>query len=153
MLSRIVPRISLSPRAVPRVLAPVQVQSVAVPVRTFSCSPVSARHPWNDKGPIAYDELKPLTEQPTGEITIIDVREPNETENGMIPSAVNVPLSQLPKAFSITDTSAESRDFERIYSFPRPQFDSQLIVYCRSGKRSTQAIELLNQRGWTKCVL
>ena len=77
------------------------------------------------------------------------MREPTETENGMIPSAVNVPLSQIPKAFSVTDTSAESRDFESIYSFPRPQYDAPLVFYCRSGRRSEQAINFVSQRGWS----
>lgn len=139
MLSRIAPRLSVAFRTLPR----------AAPVRAFSLSRAARDQAWSDMGPITYEELKPLTEHPSGKITLIDVREPTETQHGMIPSAVNVPLSQIPKAFNVNDPSPESRDFERIYSFPRPTYDAPLIFYCRSGLRSEQAIKFANQRGWT----
>ena len=78
------------------------------------------------------------------EITLIDVREPNETAQGMIPSAVNVPLSEFTRAFNPSD----EQDFERKYAFPRPSYDDKVIVYCRSGKRSTEAQEYARKMGW-----
>ncbi|CAO1633157.1 unnamed protein product [Sympodiomycopsis kandeliae] len=98
---------------------------------------------WVKKGSVDYSELKPITEAPTGEITIIDVREPSETSQGMIPSAVNVPLSDFTAAFS-----PSGNDFNRKYAFERPSFDDKIIVYCRSGKRSQQALEEAKKRGW-----
>jgi rhodanese-related sulfurtransferase len=98
------------------------------------------------KGTISYKELKPITESPTGEITIIDVREPDEVSAGMIPSAVNVPLTQFEKAFAPNGGA----DFQEKFSFPRPSFDDKLVFYCRSGKRSGQALEMAKRNGWQK---
>ena len=149
MLSRIAPRLSVAFRTLPRAAPHAARVPIAMAVRTFSLSRVVRDQAWRDLGPITYEELKPLTEHPSGKITLIDVREPTETQHGMIPSAVNVPLSQFPKAFNVNDPSPESRDFERIYSFPRPTYDAPLIIYCRSGMRSDQAMNFANQRGWT----
>ena len=56
----------------------------------------------------------------------IDVREPVEFASGHIPGSVNIPLQQLHNA-------------------PLPQQPVMLI--CQSGKRSHQALQLLQQRG------
>ncbi|SPO30720.1 uncharacterized protein UTRI_05337 [Ustilago trichophora] len=98
---------------------------------------------WQSKGIVKYSELKPETESPSGEITIIDVREPNEVAQGIIPSAVNVPLSQFQKAFS-----GSGGDFLRDFAFQRPAYDDKVVFYCRSGKRSQQALEFAQKNGW-----
>ncbi|KAK0553076.1 hypothetical protein OC845_001356 [Tilletia horrida] len=100
---------------------------------------------WVNKGEVTYSELKPETQAPSGNITIIDVREPDEVAQGIIPSAVNVPLSQFKKAFASTGTGG---NFVRDFGFDRPQFDQQLVFYCRSGKRSQQALEYAQAQGW-----
>lgn len=61
----------------------------------------------------------------------IDVREPLEFASGHIPGSVNIPLTQLHKA-------------------PLPQQPVMLI--CQSGKRSHQAVELLQRRGMAQPV-
>lgn len=66
MISRIAPRISLATRALPRAATAARMPRVAVPARTFTLTPVRLGQEWHDKGPITYEELKPLTEQPTG---------------------------------------------------------------------------------------
>lgn len=63
----------------------------------------------------------------------------------MIPSAVNVPLSTFPVAFK---SSTSGGDFTKNFAFPRPEFGQKLVVYCRSGKRSQQALEELQKEGW-----
>lgn len=63
----------------------------------------------------------------------------------MIPSAVNVPLNDIGRAFN---TKAEGVDFSKDFGFNRPAFDDKIIVHCRSGKRSAQAQELMAKRGW-----
>lgn len=101
---------------------------------------------WAAKGVIAYEELKPLTQSPPADITVIDVREPDEVAAGIIPSAVNVPLSELEIAFN----PDKEYDFRNKYAFDRPAPDAKIIVYCRSGKRSRQAQEFLNHKNWKK---
>lgn len=107
---------------------------------------------WCNRGAVTYDELKPYTEAPSGKITIIDVREPSEVAQGMIPAAVNVPLSVFGDAFDPNNAKPAGADFERNFSFPRPAFDDQLIFYCRSGRRSQQAMDIARKRGWWKYV-
>lgn len=120
-------------------------QLPSLPLRAFSSTPLrpSKDTSWSAKGPLKYTELKPETSSPSGNITIIDVREPNEVAQGIIPSAVNVPLSQFQKAFS-----GDGGDFLREFAFQRPAYDDKIVFYCRSGKRSQQALEFANKNGW-----
>ncbi|PWN41210.1 Rhodanese-like protein [Ceraceosorus guamensis] len=105
---------------------------------------LSSKGAWAAKGPISYEELKPLTQAPPLDLTIIDVREPDEVQAGIIPSAVSVPLSQFNDAFD----SNKGADFRKQYAFDRPAFDDKLVFYCRSGKRSQQALEFAQKNGW-----
>ncbi|TKY88867.1 hypothetical protein EX895_002108 [Sporisorium graminicola] len=124
---------------------PLLLRTAAPSYRTFSTTPLvrSKDTTWQSKGTVKYSELKPETESPSGEITIIDVREPNEVAQGIIPSAVNVPLSQFQKAFS-----GSGGDFVRDFAFQRPEYDDKIVFYCRSGKRSQQALEFAQKNGW-----
>ncbi|KAE8215793.1 hypothetical protein CF327_g945 [Tilletia walkeri] len=99
---------------------------------------------WVDQGEVTYAELKPETQAPSGNITIIDVREPDEVAQGIIPSAVNVPLSEFNSAFSASKVT----DFSKKFGFERPEFDGQVVFYCRSGKRSQQALDFARSQGW-----
>ena len=60
--------------------------------------------------------------------SIIDVREPNECQTGMISKARNIPLSQL------------SKQLENLPS-------GQLLVYCASGMRSRVAASRISRSG------
>lgn len=124
-----------------------------VGVRTFSFARACHRDTsWVDRGRMTYEELKPYTDAPSGKITLIDVREPSEVAQGMIPAAVNVPLSEFGSAFNPDSYAENANDFERKFSFPRPSFDDPIVFYCRSGKRSQQALETARERGWWKYV-
>lgn len=68
------------------------------------------------------------------EIVVLDVREPDEFENGHIPGAVLLPLGSV---------SAEAAA-EVI-----PELDTTVLVYCRSGNRSKQASAALAELGYT----
>lgn len=148
---RTLPSASALPRlaASPALLRPTTHPAPALlpAARTLSSTTVlrSKDTTWQSKGTVKYAELKPETESPSGEITIIDVREPSEVAQGIIPSAVNVPLSQFQKAFS-----GSGGDFLREFAFQRPAYDDKVIFYCRSGKRSQQALEFAQKNGWWK---
>ncbi|KAK1224590.1 Thiosulfate sulfurtransferase rdl2, mitochondrial [Marasmius sp. AFHP31] len=93
---------------------------------------------------ITYDRLKPKTESPSPNAYLIDVREPDEVIQGMIPSAVNLPLSVLPEALN---TPAEF--FQEKYGFPKPQKIQEVTFYCRSGKRSASASDIAKRNGYS----
>ncbi|OMB99932.1 sulfurtransferase [Mycobacterium sp. NS-7484] len=65
------------------------------------------------------------------DLQIVDVRNPGETEAGMIPGAINIPVGQLPDRTAELDPT-------------RPT-----VVYCAGGYRSSVAASLLRRRGFT----
>lgn len=62
---------------------------------------------------------------------LIDVRTAEEFATGHIPGAVNIPLQELGQR--LNEVAA----------------DQPLVLYCRSGNRSTQAATLLSGQGYT----
>jgi rhodanese-related sulfurtransferase len=69
------------------------------------------------------------TAVPAGAV-IVDVREPSEWQAGHIQDALHIPLADLPA---------------RVGELPA---DTQLVVVCRSGGRSTRAVAWLSQNGY-----
>ena len=63
---------------------------------------------------------------------LLDVRTPQEYQEGHIPGSQNMPLQQLDKVEEVTENK-----------------DTVLYVYCRSGARSRQAVSLLKHMGYT----
>ena len=67
---------------------------------------------------------------------VLDVREPDEYEQGAIPGALHIPRGQL-------ESNIESRV---------PDRDTPLIVYCAGGTRSAFAAKTLAELGYTDVV-
>lgn len=63
---------------------------------------------------------------------LIDVRTPGEFNQGHLTDAKNLPLSTIETAFDNIDK------------------DTLIVVYCRSGNRSGQAMSYLKQAGFTQ---
>lgn len=63
---------------------------------------------------------------------IIDVRRPDEFEQGHVPNAINIPLSEIENT---------------VHLFP--QGDTPIVMYCRSGKRADKALNIMHERGYT----
>ncbi|MGO1521056.1 MAG: rhodanese-like domain-containing protein [Sphingobacterium sp.] len=78
---------------------------------------------------ISVQELKDMRDQNV-EFQLIDVREPFEYEVSNL-DGVNIPLSGV-----IIEADKIAKDIP-------------VVVHCRSGKRSAQAILLLKQQGYT----
>jgi molybdopterin/thiamine biosynthesis adenylyltransferase/rhodanese-related sulfurtransferase len=68
--------------------------------------------------------------------TFLDVREPDETDQGVIPGAVVIPRGHL-------EAQVENRIPER---------EQPIVVYCAGGNRSAFAAETLAQLGYTDVV-
>ncbi|KIY63674.1 Rhodanese-like protein [Cylindrobasidium torrendii FP15055 ss-10] len=96
---------------------------------------------------ISYEQLKPKTQSPAPNSYLIDVREPEEVAQGIIPSAVNLPLSTIGSAFSL-----KSEEFQKQYGFPKPKHSDELTFYCRSGKRSSSASDVAARNGYTNVL-
>lgn len=74
------------------------------------------------------DQFKERVNQKS-RVMLIDVREPHEYKAGHIPSAVNIPLSQLDQ---------RAREISS---------KNDILLYCRSGMRSKQAAKILKKHG------
>jgi rhodanese-related sulfurtransferase len=61
---------------------------------------------------------------------VLDVREPGEYAAGHIPGALLIPLGELP---------------DRLHEVPE---EGPVVVVCRSGNRSGQALRFLRQQGF-----
>jgi rhodanese-related sulfurtransferase len=75
-----------------------------------------------------------------GDVTIVDIREPNEREQGAIPGSVSAPRGML--EFWADPTSP----------YHRPEFDPsrRVVLHCASGGRSALAADTLREMGYTK---
>ena len=82
---------------------------------------------------ITAEEAKALMDERTDEV-VLDVREPDEYAAGHIPGAVLLPVG------SIDGESAAALI---------PGRDTLVLVYCRSGRRSQTAAEVLAGLGYT----
>jgi len=81
---------------------------------------------------ISVQALKHMLDEKGGNVTIVDVREPFETEIARIEGSKLIPLSQLPQRVNELDTA------------------SPLVVYCHTGQRSAQAVRFLHGLGFKK---
>jgi len=100
----------------------------------------SAKDPVNFVGFVAEDVLTGRSrlvypDALPEDAVLLDVREPAECEQGMIPEAVSIPLGQLRK---------------RLDELPR---DRLVVVYCAVGLRGYLAERMLRQHGFETCNL
>lgn len=73
----------------------------------------------------------PDAEKRYTEDQVLDVREDFEVAEGMIPTALHIPMGQL---------NARAAELDK---------DRPIIVVCRSGNRSATVADALNQAGYT----
>ncbi|MFC4854786.1 rhodanese-like domain-containing protein [Actinophytocola glycyrrhizae] len=71
-----------------------------------------------------------LPEPLPDDVTLLDVREPDEWAAGHAPGAVHIPMGELA---------------ERLGDLPA---DNEVYVVCRSGGRSARVTAYLNANGW-----
>lgn len=76
------------------------------------------------------DQFKERVNQKS-KVLLVDVREPHEFKAGHIPSAINIPLSQLNSR--VKEISPKN----------------EVLLYCRSGMRSKQAGRILKKHGYS----
>ena len=84
---------------------------------------------------ISIDESKKLIND--GEVTLIlDVRNEDEFAEGHLKNAIQIPVKELKENLS------EIEKFK----------DELVLVYCRSGKRSAEAVDILKENGFKNLV-
>jgi len=92
---------------------------------------------------VKFNELEILLEDKR--IVLIDVRRPEElVTDGRIPGSVNVPLQDIPEAFTL-----EKEEFKEKYGFKLPDKAAKNVVLtCRSGRRILKANKSLEKIGY-----
>ena len=97
-----------------------------------AAAPAPAAAPEAPKAQITnIDWAKALEMQQAGGV-LIDVRTPGEVAEGTAPGSINIPLQE-----------AE----QRLAEFPK---DKDLLIFCRSGKRSMAVSNFLIQNGYER---
>lgn len=82
---------------------------------------------------ISKEELKKIYQN--GDVHVLDVREKEEVAQGMIPGALNLPVSEFTDRIDELDK------------------DSKYYVVCRTSRRSSAIAEQLNDKGYDATVL
>jgi adenylyltransferase/sulfurtransferase len=80
---------------------------------------------------ISVEDLKARRDRGDS-LTLVDVREPHEWAISDLSGSMKVPLGTLP---------------QRLAELPK---DAEIVVYCRTGGRSANAVQFLRQRGYEK---
>ncbi|XP_068201948.1 rhodanese domain-containing protein CG4456-like [Palaemon carinicauda] len=91
---------------------------------------------------ITYDELS----KSLPNVTVIDVRNRVELEqSGQIPGSHCIPVTEIKLACSLDPDSFRAR-----FGFPKPNFEDEVVVCCRTGVRSKTACDLLGAKGYKR---
>jgi adenylyltransferase/sulfurtransferase len=84
------------------------------------------------------------------DLYVLDVRNPPEFEISVIPGTVKLPKPQIEMAADEVLSGRASAEQTALADIPR---DRDVIVHCRSGKRSTDVIYLLRELGYDSTKL
>ena len=97
---------------------------------TYQCNQIDSDH---DRSQISAKALNDrITHGPA--VVIVDVRNPDEFQLSRIEGSILIPLSELPQRLSELNQDAE------------------IVVYCKMGGRSNQAMNLLKSNGFNKVM-
>jgi hydroxyacylglutathione hydrolase len=101
----------------------------------FACAALAGEPSGGPAAPAATVTQQQLVEHQSkhpDHLFVLDVRTPEEYAEGHVPGAVNVPHDQLAS---------------RLAEVPK---DKDVVVYCRSGRRSALATDVLAANGYTR---
>ncbi|KAI9277162.1 Rhodanese-like domain-containing protein [Phascolomyces articulosus] len=97
----------------------------------------------DNKDIVDFEFVQRIVKENDTEYTLLDVREPSEVLQGKIPTAINIPLSKMLPAWTMSP-----EEFEEEFGFERPKEDDKIIVYCQAGIRSNNAADFLREIGY-----
>ena len=85
-----------------------------------------------EKNDITIKELTEMVNK-LENVILLDVRSPEEHAEGHLKHSMNLPLYEIEKRIAKVV----------------PDFNTVIIVYCKGGKRSRRAMEILQQKGYS----
>lgn len=96
----------------------------------FCGVPIETESPDASANEVSVDDMKKALDDPSLNIKVIDVREPDELEIARIEGVPQLPLSVLPKRFTELDPN------------------QSYYLHCKSGVRSMKAFNFLSEQGF-----
>lgn len=102
-----------------------------------------------DTKSLTFDQLQEFVAQKKNnskQVTILDVRRPDEYAKGHVESAVNLPVDSIPEALALGP-----EEFKNTYGFTLPSANSEaesVVVYCGGGGRAKRAFEALDKQNY-----
>jgi rhodanese-related sulfurtransferase len=102
----------------------------AYPVESGDMATKIVYEPKPRPGEISVEEFKRIAEKRPADKLIIDVRDPDEAETGMLIGAKNIPTQEIPK---------------RLNDIPK---NKEIIVHCLTGVRAELAYHTLKNAGY-----
>ncbi|OMJ08291.1 putative thiosulfate sulfurtransferase, mitochondrial [Smittium culicis] len=100
---------------------------------------------------IGYEQVAEILKSNSSSNVIIDVRRPDEYEAGHLPTAHNVPVTEIKAAFELDDDS-----FKNKYGFDKPgknKAEKNIVLYCMMGMRCRKSAAEIESLGYTENVL
>jgi rhodanese-related sulfurtransferase len=107
-------------------------KSAGYPVATGKLGKKVAWAPKPRPGEIAWDEFTKLAKKIPADTLILDVRNDDEAQSGMIHGAKQIPAEDLEK---------------RLAEVPK---DKRIVAHCSTGVRAEMAYHLLKEKGYEK---
>ncbi|KAM8731863.1 thiosulfate:glutathione sulfurtransferase [Acanthopagrus schlegelii] len=93
---------------------------------------------------VTYSQLKTMLANRN--IQLFDVRNPDEYQAGRIADAVNIPLGTLEESLKLSPER-----FQQKFAVRAPgKDDDNIVFHCRSGKRSSQALDIARPLGFSR---
>lgn len=93
---------------------------------------------------VTYSQLKTMLSD--RDIQLFDVRNPDEFQAGRIPEAVNIPLDTLEESLKLPPER-----FQQRFDVKAPgKDDNNIVFHCRSGNRSSTALDIARQLGFSR---
>ncbi|XP_042366632.1 thiosulfate:glutathione sulfurtransferase [Plectropomus leopardus] len=113
-------------------------------LRAFTTSSPKCGDASESASVVTYSQLKTMLSN--RDIQLFDVRNPDEYQAGRIPHAVNIPLGNLEESLKLSP-----EHFEQKFDVKAPgKDDDNIVFHCRSGKRSSTALEIARQLGFNR---
>ena len=115
-----------------------------MPAHDRSTFSASSEHDSNGMRTITVQELKARLDS-GDDLLVLDVREPHEWEIAAIDGTLRIPKGDIQAAKNAVLASRKLDSETVLAELPR---DREIVVHCRSGKRSADVIEMLGEIGY-----
>ncbi|GAV51690.1 hypothetical protein ZYGR_0AF01610 [Zygosaccharomyces rouxii] len=95
-----------------------------------------------------YEHIKLLSQNPNPQVVLVDVREPEEFQEINIPTSINVAYRSYPEGLAM-----DAETFFNTFKIRKPEYDKELVLFCASGRRASEALKIALEAGYSDVSL